>query len=123
MESTEILVISTTQPLSMELVEKIKAIATPLAKSMNMKVMVLPDGMKAEVHTKDQAVALMLEEQRKTNQLLSQLIQSNSQLIEALSEDDEEDDGQHEPMTYMDGTPVHGYQPAFSGASTPPGDE
>lgn len=42
----------------------------------------------------------LLEEQRKTNQLLSEL-------IEALSEGpDESDDGQHQPLTYMDGTRV-----------------
>ena len=48
----------------------------------------------------------MLEEQRKTNQLLSDLILSNSQLIEALSDGDESDDGQHGPITYMDGSLV-----------------
>ena len=46
----------------------------------------------------------MLEEQRKTNQLLSDLILSNSQLIEALSDGDESDDDS-EPLTYMDGSP------------------
>lgn len=104
MESTEILVISTTEQLSQEQCEKILAQAQTLAESMGMNAIVLPGGLRAEVQTKDQAVALMLKEQRKTNQLLSHLIQSNSQLIEALSEGDEEDDGQHEPMTYMDGS-------------------
>ena len=46
----------------------------------------------------------MLEEQRKTNSLLSILIQSQAALIDALSDDDQGDD-QQEPATYMDGTP------------------
>lgn len=39
----------------------------------------------------------MLEEQRKTNELLALLIQTLA---------DEQEDGEQEPATYMDGSPV-----------------
>lgn len=57
-------------------------------------------------------LAQILQEQRKTNQLLLLL-------IEAMGEEDAGPDD--EPVTYMDGTPV-GYQPS-TGLSGPPGDE
>lgn len=57
-------------------------------------------------------LALILAEQRQTNQLLMML-------IDALGEDSADPDA--EPQTYMDGTPV-GYQPS-TGLSGPPGDE
>ncbi|MCY1296493.1 hypothetical protein D9M68_356600 [compost metagenome] len=46
----------------------------------------------------------MLEEQRKTNSLLEQLIQSNLLLIEALAEEGGDPDAPS--LTYLDGTPV-----------------
>lgn len=60
-------------------------------------------------------LALMLEEQRKTNHLLLML-------IEAMGEEDSDPDD--EPQTYMDGSPVAGYQPRrASTKGSPPGDE
>lgn len=47
----------------------------------------------------------MLEEQRKTNQLLSNLIATNNQLIAALSDDSGDDADQPLPLAYLDGTP------------------
>ncbi|MCY1278185.1 hypothetical protein D3C76_135080 [compost metagenome] len=46
----------------------------------------------------------MLEEQRKTNSLLEQLIQSNLMLIEAMAEEGADPDAA--PATYLDGSPV-----------------
>jgi regulator of RNase E activity RraB len=49
-------------------------------------------------------LAELVTEQRKTNELLSQLIQVQSQLIEALAEDGSDPDAP--PARYMDGSPV-----------------
>ncbi|MDV7781962.1 hypothetical protein R4J70_18440 [Pseudomonas aeruginosa] len=55
----------------------------------------------------------LLDEQRKTNQLLLLLIQ-------ALAEDGEDPDAM--PTSYLDGTPIQGYQPVRSNGllATPP---
>ncbi|ERZ12378.1 hypothetical protein [Pseudomonas aeruginosa] len=57
----------------------------------------------------------LLEEQRKTNQLLHLLIQ-------ALAEDG--DDPEAVPTSYLDGTPIQGHQPVRSNSllATPPGE-
>lgn len=46
----------------------------------------------------------LLDEQRQTNQLLAQLIQTQTALVDAMA-DEPEGDGDDEPITYMDGTP------------------
>ena len=51
------------------------------------------------------------DEQRKTNELLVML-------IEALAEADGDMDA--EPTRYMDGTPIHGYQPQGGDLGDPP---
>ena len=54
----------------------------------------------------------MLLEQQRTNQLLLML-------IEALGESESDSDA--EPVRYLDGSSIHGYQPKGSGlAATPP---
>ncbi|MDI4064597.1 hypothetical protein QK416_11280 [Pseudomonas aeruginosa] len=57
----------------------------------------------------------LLDEQRKTNQLLHLLIQ-------ALAEDGEDTDAM--PTSYLDGTPIQGHQPVRSNSllATPPGE-
>ncbi|HEQ0203722.1 TPA: hypothetical protein VDW83_002207 [Pseudomonas aeruginosa] len=57
----------------------------------------------------------LLVEQRLTNQLLNLLIQ-------ALAEDGEDPDAM--PTSYLDGTPIQGYQPVRSNSllATPPGE-
>lgn len=57
----------------------------------------------------------LLDEQRKTNQLLHLLIQ-------ALAEDGEDPDAMQ--TSYLDGTPIQGHQPVRSNSllATPPGE-
>ncbi|HCE8380037.1 TPA: hypothetical protein NHR78_004643 [Pseudomonas aeruginosa] len=57
----------------------------------------------------------LLDEQRKTNQLLHLLIQ-------ALAEDGEDPEAM--PTSYLDGTPIQGHQPVRSNSllATPPGE-
>ncbi|HCL3183055.1 TPA: hypothetical protein N2A19_004144 [Pseudomonas aeruginosa] len=57
----------------------------------------------------------LLDEQRKTNQLLHLLIQ-------ALAEDGEDPDAM--PTSYLDGKPIQGHQPVRSNSllATPPGE-
>lgn len=45
----------------------------------------------------------VIRQQKATNQLLGQLVEINLAIAEALSSDD--DEGDAEPHTYMDGTP------------------
>ena len=66
-----------------------------LAESMGMKVVMDSVFRPGERMDLLPTLTLMLEEQRKTNQLLLLL-------IDAMSEDDDPD---AEPLTYMDGTP------------------
>ena len=46
----------------------------------------------------------LLDEQRQTNQLLTQLIQTQAALVDAMADESECAD-EDEPTTYMDGTP------------------
>lgn len=77
-----------------------------LAESMGVKVVVSEEVMDAGIHSdirpRDRmdllpTLTLMLEEQRKTSQLLLML-------IEAMGEEDSDPDA--DPQTYMDGSPV-----------------
>lgn len=108
-----LLVVKSSERLTVEQMELIRSLSSPLAEKMGMQLAICGEGMDIGIAS-DLAPALnrLLEEQRQTNQLLLLL-------IDALSEEGSDPDA--EPKTYMDGTPV-GYQPSTS-LSEPPGDE
>lgn len=96
----ELLVIKSSSPLSSEQREVCRRAFEPLAEQLGVMCTVLEGGLDAEVH-RDNCPLLtqIVEEQRKTNQLLLML-------IEAMGQEDADPDD--EPATYMDGSPVRG---------------
>lgn len=50
----------------------------------------------------------MLAEQVKQTELLQQIARNQVVLIQALAEEQVDQDPDAQPMTYMDGTPIHG---------------
>ncbi|MBT9268080.1 hypothetical protein KKQ10_24700 [Pseudomonas sp. MG-9] len=67
------------------------------------QVLISPDQMKVIAGREQEFLSIFrqqLQEQLKTNELLTALIQSLS--------DEQVDDDYAEPLTYMDGTPVNG---------------
>lgn len=108
-----LLVVKSSEKLTVEQAERIRSFSSPLAEKMGMQVAICDASMDIGIAS-DLAPTLnrLLEEQVQTNQLLLLL-------IDALSEEDSDTDA--EPKTYMDGTHVV-YQPS-TGLSGPPGDE
>ncbi|WP_433588229.1 hypothetical protein [Pseudomonas koreensis] len=67
------------------------------------QVLISPDQMKVIAGREQEFLSIFkqqLQEQMKTNELLTALIQSLS--------DEQVDDDDAEPLTYMDGTPING---------------
>ncbi|WP_282352884.1 hypothetical protein [Pseudomonas sp. PS01303] len=71
------------------------------------QVLISPEQMKVIAGWEQEFLSIFkqqLQEQMKTNELLTALIQSMSD--EQVDDDDDDDDA--EPLTYMDGTPING---------------
>lgn len=93
----ELLVIKTSAVLTSQQRDVCRQVFEPLAEKLGVMCTLLDGGLDAEVHRdNDPLLTQILEEQRKTNQLLLML-------VEALGEESEQDE---EPSTYMDGSRV-----------------
>jgi hypothetical protein len=93
-----LLVITTRGNNNPEVLDRIGQLIEPIAKSLGMNHLVVGDGVEVGIHSDIKPVLeRMIEEQAKTNTLLAALVSAMA--------DEDADDGQHEPMTYMDGTP------------------
>lgn len=111
-----LLVLSTGLALSQEKVDRISESIQPLAESLGCRALVLNNGLQAGIHSDIRPLlGDLLDEQRKTNQLLHLLIQ-------ALAEDGEDPDAM--PTSYLDGTLIQRHQPVRSNSllATPPGE-
>lgn len=93
-----LLVVKSSEKLTVEQAERIRSFSIPLAEKMGMQVAICDASMDIGIAS-DLAPTLnrLLEEQVQTNQLLMML-------IEAMGEEDADPDD--EPVTYMDGTPA-----------------
>ncbi|EMC2521741.1 hypothetical protein ABZK55_001463 [Pseudomonas aeruginosa] len=93
-----LLVLSTGLALSQEKVDRISESIQPLAESLGCRALVLNNGLQAGIHSDIRPLlGDLLDEQRKTNQLLHLLIQ-------ALAEDG--DDREAAPTSYLSGEPI-----------------
>lgn len=93
-----LLVLTTDRALSMEARERLSQALAPIADSLGAKPLVLSEGMQAGIHSDIRPVMdEMLAEQRKTNMLLSAL-------IEAMAEEGGDPDA--EQSVYLDGSKV-----------------
>lgn len=92
-----LLVVKSSEKLTVEQMELIRSFSSRLAEKMGMQLAVCDEGIDIGIAS-DLAPTLnrLLEEQRKTNQLLVLLIEAMVQ----------EDNPDAEPLTYMDGSPV-----------------
>jgi hypothetical protein len=94
-----LLVITTRGNNDPEVLNQIGQLIEPIAKSLGMNHLVVGDGVEVGIHSDIKPVIeRMIEEQAKTNTLLAALVSAMA--------DEDADDGQHEPMSYMDGNPV-----------------
>ncbi|AYW41542.1 TPA: hypothetical protein ACKPYC_000668 [Pseudomonas aeruginosa] len=111
-----LLVLSTDLALSQEKTEQLSERLHPIAESLGCKPLVLSGGLQVGIHSDIRPLlGELLDEQRKTNQLLHLLIQ-------ALAEDGEDPEAM--PTSYLDGTSIQGHQPVRSNSllATPPGE-
>lgn len=99
--------------VSKEQYARLKELAETASDKIGMPVLVVDEPVDVGMH-QDLAPKLksILEEQRKTNQLLMMLIESMAEYDSVANA---------EPQYYLDGTPM-GYHPS-TGLSGPPGDE
>lgn len=93
-----LLVVKSSERLTVEQMELIRSFSSPLAEKMGMQLAICDEGMDIGIAS-DLAPTLnrLLEEQRKTNQLLLML-------IEAMGEEGGDED--QEPTRYIDGTSI-----------------
>lgn len=93
-----LLVLSTNAQLKQETLQFLEKQLRPIADKLGAKPLVVDNGMQVGIHSDIRPlIADMLEEQRKTNQLLTAL-------IEAMGD---EGDLEVEPQTYLSGAPIH----------------
>lgn len=99
-EEGSLLVVTTQKALTPKQREAMMSAMKPSVESMGMKAMVLEKGMEIGLHIDIRPlIKQQIEEQRQTNQLLMML-------IEAMSEDEADPDGEPLSVTYMDGTTI-----------------
>ncbi|RGP57063.1 hypothetical protein [Pseudomonas abyssi] len=99
-----LLVIKAEQVLKPEQRVAVLAEANVLAERLGAEVMIADGGLDAGLHSD---IAPLLERQIELQQETNQLLEANSQLLEALVMAlGEEADPDAPPLTYMDGTPV-----------------
>ena len=93
-----LLVITTRGNNNPEVLNQIGQLIEPIAKSLGMNHLVVGDGVEVGIHSDIKPVLeRMIEEQARTNTLLAALVSAMA--------DEDADDGQHEPVTYLDGAP------------------
>ena len=97
-QDESLLVVRAKGRLTLEQMNNIQSLLTPIAEKMGITPLVVDEGLDVGVHSDIRPLLEeQLVEQRQTNQLLLML-------IEAMGEEDSDPDD--EAQTYMDGTPV-----------------
>ena len=97
-QDESLLVVRAKGRLTLEQMNNIQSLLTPIAEKMGITPLVVDEGLDVGVHSDIRPLLEeQLVEQRQTNQLLLML-------IEAMGEEDS--DPGDEAQTYMDGTPV-----------------
>lgn len=97
----DLLVVSLNTALTVQQREGFHAALSPLAKRLGVELFVAECGATVEIKSRG---GDLLEEQRKQTAILERMAEQQLLLIQALAEDEPEDpDAQ--PLTYMDGTP------------------
>ena len=95
-QDESLLVVRAKGRLTLEQMNNIQSLLTPIAEKMGITPLVVDEGLDVGVHSDIRPLLEeQLVEQRQTNQLLLML-------IEAMGEEDSDPDD--EPVTYMDGT-------------------
>jgi hypothetical protein len=100
-KQSDLLTISVPLPLKQEQRERLEANLRPLVQRMGCELIVLEAGITAQLQPN---MADLLAEQQKQTALLEQIATGQLALIEALA-DDEGEDPDAPPRTYLDGTP------------------
>lgn len=98
----DLLVVTTPHPLTMEQRERMVGSLAPMADRMGVQVLVLDGGATAQLQPGIQG---LLDEQKKQTAILERMERHQAMLIQALAEDQAEQDPDARPLTYMDGTP------------------
>jgi len=75
---------------------------SPLAETLGCRLILLEPGMSLSLHVDP---ATQHAEQQKQTALLEQIVEQQGQLIQALAEDQGDQDTDAQPTTYMDGSP------------------
>ena len=98
----DLLVVTCPSPLTMEQRKRMTDSLAPMADRMDVQVLVLDGGATAQLQPGIQG---LLDEQKKQTAILERMAEQQSLLIQALAEDQGEQDPDAPPLTYMDGTP------------------
>lgn len=97
----DLLVVTSPHPLTMDQRQKMRSSLEPLADRLGVQLLVLDGGVAAQLQP---GMHSLLEEQRKQTAILERMEQQQSLLIQALA-DDEPEDPDVQPLTYIDGSP------------------
>lgn len=98
----DLLVVTCPSPLTMEQRKRMADNLAPLADRLGVQLLVLDGGATAQLQP---GIRGLLDEQKKQTAILERLAEQQSLLIQALAEDQIEQDPDARPLAYMDGTP------------------
>lgn len=97
----DLLIVTAPSQLSLEQRQKMAGNLAPLADRLGVQLLVLDGGFTAQLRP---SVSELLSEQKKQTAILERMERQQGLLIQALAEDQGEDP-EATPSTYMDGTP------------------
>ncbi|WP_300747502.1 hypothetical protein [Pseudomonas sp.] len=98
----DLLVVTSPHPLTLEQRKRMSESLSPLVDRLGVQMLVLDGGATAQLQPGMQG---LLDEQKKQTAILERMAEQQSLLIQALAEDQGEQDPDARPLTYMDGTP------------------
>lgn len=98
----DLLVVTCPSPLTMEQRKRMADSLAPMADRMGVQMLVLDGGATAQLQPGIQG---LLDEQKKQTAILERMAEQQSLLIQALAEDQADQDPDARPLTYMDGKP------------------
>lgn len=99
----DLLVVTSPHPLTLEQRKKMADSLAPLADRMGLQVLLLDGGVTAQLQPGIQG---LVDEQKKQTALLEQIAKQQILMIEVLADEQDGQDPDALPLTYMDGSKV-----------------
>lgn len=101
----DLLVVTYPRPLTVEQRKRVIDGLTPLADRLGVQLLALEGGATAQLQP---GMHSLMEEQKKQTAILERMAEQQLLLIQALADEQDDQDPDALPTSYLDGKPVHG---------------